>query len=365
MIRIIDCSHWQGNIDWARTNVDVAILKVTEGTNFLDNKFSRNKSECRRLGILLGYYHFANGGDAVKEADWFVKNVGDIKNGELLVLDFEINIGGSGNWCKKFLDRVYQKTRIKPLLYTNESRVKSIDWQEVVAGNYGLWVAKYASSSIYVPHQLQRTPTSGQWKFWAMWQYSSKGTVPGITGNVDMNYTKMDLGTLKKYGKVEADEVSDVPPVEVAYTPYSQKDSRWKNIKLGFGNYTIGSDGCFLTCLSMMVNKTPDVVNEILKKAGAFSGSMMISNKAAKALGLQLLQGNSNLPGKMTDINYMPDWSPTIKEVDYNSKTAVNDQHFVLRIIENGTRYIIDPLDAKKKHINYYPKFISYRLFKK
>lgn len=185
-------------------------------------------------------------------------------------------------------------------------------------------------------------------KNWTIWQYTSRGRVEGISGYVDLN---------------EAKTPPDAPP-EASYTPYSQRDPRWKNIKLGFGKYTIGSDGCFLTCLSMMVNKTPDVVNEILKKAGAFSGSLIISDKAAKALGLELLKGNSNIPGKMTDINYMPEWSPSIKEVDYNAKTAVNDQHFVLRIIEDGKRYIIDPLDAKKKYINYYPKFISYRLFK-
>lgn len=191
---------------------------------------------------------------------------------------------------------------------------------------------------------------------------------PGSDGNNPKNYASavakdLGVGIDTKIKDLYIPESTQTPPESTQnYTIYSQKDSRWKNIKLGFGKYTIGSDGCFLTCLSMMVNKAPDVVNEILKKAGAFSGSLIISDKAAKALGLQLLKGNSNIPGKMTNINYMPDWSPSIKEVDYNSKTANKEQHFVLRIIEDGKRFIIDPLGGIKREINYY-RFLSYRLF--
>lgn len=204
-MRIVDVSHWQGKIDWPKTKVDVAIIKATQGTTFLDSQFLRNKQECRNNGILLGYYHFADGGDAIKEADWFVKNVGDTKTGELLVLDFEINILAAGNWCRKFLDRVKEKTGVKPLLYTNEARVKSIDWKEVVAGNYGLWVARYYLNTGYKPPFI--SPTSGQWPFWAIWQYTSRGRVDGIVGNVDLNYTKMDLETLKRYGKQETGNI--------------------------------------------------------------------------------------------------------------------------------------------------------------
>ena len=141
------------------------------------------------------------------------------------------------------------------------------------------------------------------------------------------------------------------------YTPYSQNDIRWGWKKLGNSNLTIYNYGCFLTCLSMMVGKRPDEVNEILKKAGAFSGANIISAKAAKALGLQYL-------GKETNINNMPDWSPSIKEVDYNLKLGGVQQHFVLRLDENGVKSILDPWGGKKRALNYY-KFASYRKFKK
>lgn len=198
-LKIIDVSHWQENINWPETKVDVAIIKATQGISFLDNKLAHNKEECRKNGILLGYYHFTDGGDAIKEADWFVKNIGNIQAGEFLVLDFEINLLGAGNWCRRWLDRVKEKTGVRPMLYTNEARVKSIDWREVVAGNYGLWVARYYLNTGYKPPLV--SPSSGQWPFWAIWQYTSRGRVDGIAGNVDMNYTKMDIETLRKYGK--------------------------------------------------------------------------------------------------------------------------------------------------------------------
>lgn len=65
----------------------------------------------------------------------------------------------------------------------------------------------------------------------------------------------------------------------MSYNPnyLSQQDPEWKKEKLGFSNLTIGSDGCTLTCLTMMVNgfgyaETPKSLNKKLKGLGANSG---------------------------------------------------------------------------------------------
>lgn len=138
-------------------------------------------------------------------------------------------------------------------------------------------------------------------------------------------------------------------------TTYSQRDPRWKDIKLGFGQTTIGGYGCFLTCLSMLVGKTPDVVNQMLKSGGAFHNDLIISDRAAVVLGLQY-------SGKEYDINKSPDWFPSIKEVDM-SPAAGKQQHFVVRITDAGKKYILDPWDGQRKGLSFYP-FVSYRLFK-
>lgn len=139
----------------------------------------------------------------------------------------------------------------------------------------------------------------------------------------------------------------------------SQRDPRWRDVRLGFSQLTIGGYGCFLTCLAWMVGKTPIEVNDILRAANAFGGpdrSLIISGRAAIALGL-------GYDGMEYNVNKEPDWFPNIKEVDM-SPAPGKQQHFVVRIKENGKKFTLDPWDGQKKAIGFYP-FVSYRRFKK
>jgi len=147
--------------------------------------------------------------------------------------------------------------------------------------------------------------------------------------------------------------------VKKDYEIYCQRDPRWNNERLGNGNTTIGSHGCFLTSLAMMVKQTPTAINKSLKKYGGFYKDLIISKKAAEILGLEY-------NGKEYNISKMPQYSPSIKEV-----TMARSQHFVLRIIEKdnqvASKYgtlMVDPWTGSYQKINYYP-FKSYRLFKK
>lgn len=209
----INVSHWQGNIDWGKVRkdgVEFAILKCTEALNYFDATFEKNKRDARAAGVLLGFYHFARGNDAVKEADFFMSKVGDLQEGEFLVLDYEIDLpnwqfSSAGDWCKKWLDRVYEKAGFRPLLYSNEARIVGIDFSQVAKANYGLWIAKYGDNdAIPEPNEV---PNTDEWKFYAIWQFSSTGMINGIVGRVDLNTTTMDLTTLKKYGKPKSEAI--------------------------------------------------------------------------------------------------------------------------------------------------------------
>lgn len=209
----IDISHYQnqaGKINWEKLKASeykFCFVKCTEGNTYRDSFYTDNKDESRKAGLVFGAYHFARLNDPIQEADNFCDNVGDLKEGELVILDFEVDGHADPvGWCLKWLNKVEERTRVRPLLYTNEARVKSLNWKRVVDGNFGLWVAKYASQAIYVPEYLQRKPVSDEWPFWAIWQYSSRANVPGFVGNVDVNTTDMDVATLKKYGKQETVE---------------------------------------------------------------------------------------------------------------------------------------------------------------
>jgi len=68
----------------------------------------------------------------------------------------------------------------------------------------------------------------------------------------------------------------------IAVTSFTQRDPRWANKKLGFSNLTIGGYGCTLTCLSSLISYVyqeeyqPDKVNDLLKKANAYVGGLVL-----------------------------------------------------------------------------------------
>lgn len=196
-MRGLDISHHQGVINWSIVPMEYefAFMKCTEGLTFRDTYFQSNKDRARKAGKLCGFYHFANLNDPVKEADFFLKNVGDILPGELVALDAET--GQTPEWCVKFLNQCFLKLGFRPLIYCPAGN--GMDWSPVVKLNYGLWVARYGMNTGFLSTLFP--PKLGAWPFYAIWQYTSRGTVQGIAGNVDLNYTKMSLDVLRKYGK--------------------------------------------------------------------------------------------------------------------------------------------------------------------
>ena len=220
----LDISHHQndaGKIDWGKVQgYEFVFVKCTEGTSYVDPKYKENRAAIRSKGLLFGAYHFANGTDAMAEANHFLANVGDLQEGEIVVLDYETKVlKDPAAWSLVWLQRVESKLGFKPMLYTYDAMLRAYDWSKVSNNNNGLWAARYSLLS----------PNTGSWPFWAIWQYSSKGKVPGFTGNVDLNTTKMDLETLKKYGK---------PKMNVPTPPATTKPlTYWDTLKRG---YTFG-----------------------------------------------------------------------------------------------------------------------------
>jgi len=202
----IDISKWQGDVDFARIKkaTQFAIIKATEGVGYTDPKFKRNQEGFRNVGLPLGYYHFARpdlGNSAIAEADWFLKTVGNLRDGEILALDYEVSYGDPVNWCKAFLDRIKEKLGgYKPLIYINLSLNNNYSWSSVVKGDYGLWLAYYMSDGNNGLNSADKPAPATDWAFTAMRQYSSSGKVDGISGNVDMNTFYGDVPTLLKYG---------------------------------------------------------------------------------------------------------------------------------------------------------------------
>lgn len=177
-----DISSFQGSIDWAtyKQNTNFVIIKMSEGTGFIDPEAGNNRQQARNYDLPRGFYHFAHpdlGNTPEDEAKYFCDLIdGDpIQVGEVLALDFEVNYNDPVTWCKTWLDTVSAHYNgLKPLIYLNQSIVQSYDWSPVVNAGYGLWIAAYTNDPTNNVFQ------TGKWSYAAIQQWSDNQTVPGI-----------------------------------------------------------------------------------------------------------------------------------------------------------------------------------------
>jgi len=192
----IDVSHHQENIDWNKVKqsgyVDFAIIKATEGNGYQDDKFAYNWKESKRVGIKRSAYHFFKSQyDGVSQADYFIDFV--TKYGDLGDFEFTVDVepvdgdtidqAKSTANLKKFVDRVESRLGYKLIIYTNTNAWTAMTTSPAWAGNHPLWVAAYTSGSKPPDYAI---PPAWNGK-WLLWQYSSTGTIPGISKPVDLD----------------------------------------------------------------------------------------------------------------------------------------------------------------------------------
>jgi len=155
--------------------------------------YAANRSGAKAAGLTLSSYHYANPdsapNDALNEASWFLRNA-TIASGDLLpVLDLEVANGLDAAaltaWAQTWLEQVYQATGVRAIIYTNSGfwtgSMGNTDW--FARNGYPvLWIAHWTSAP-------QPSVPAGGWggNGWRFWQYSSTGSVPGITGDVDLD----------------------------------------------------------------------------------------------------------------------------------------------------------------------------------
>ena len=202
MLKGIDISKWQAGIDLSKIDTDFVICKATEGVGYTDKNCDGFYQQAKKLGKKLGVYHFARPdlrNTAIAEADYFLKETTGYHKEAILVLDWEAGDLGNISWAKSWLDRVYEKTGVKPIIYMSASIMRQYDWSSVVNADYGLWVANYGAND-GTPQEsvFDRYPLK-YWTFYALWQYTSKGRLAGYNGNLDLNYFSGDKTAWDKY----------------------------------------------------------------------------------------------------------------------------------------------------------------------
>ena len=200
----IDVSKWQGEIDWKKvkeSGVEFAMIRVgyrtlKDGTIYEDPYAKFNLQEAIANGIPVGVYFFStakNKEEVLQEAQWVTSYIAPYKITYPVVYDCEgynnksnrhshLNKEERTDLAIYFLDYVKDKG-YTPMFYNSKSHIEAnASWNtdRLNSKGYKIWVAQYPGN--YSPGS--RTTYTG---IYHMWQYTSKGRVPGINGNVDMN----------------------------------------------------------------------------------------------------------------------------------------------------------------------------------
>lgn len=191
----IDISGWQAGINLSAVPADFVIVKATGGKSFVNPHCDEQFQGARRAGKRTGVYHFCwevgCEGSAIEEADHFVNSIQGYLDGKtLLVLDFEGKNQLDSGYALTWLNRVYSRTGVKPMIYLNGAALKGANWSAVFGADYGLWLAWYAVSTATSGYQYYNgadidsiTPPFSC----AMWQFSSTARLPGYGASLDAN----------------------------------------------------------------------------------------------------------------------------------------------------------------------------------
>lgn len=256
-IKGIDVSSYQGKPNWKKakeSGIKYAILRIHQ-RNGIDSSFEYNYAECKKNNIPIGGYKFSYAttvAQAEKEAEDTLKVLNGRKLDYPLFYDLEWSTQrslGSAMIEKitlAFLNKV-KKAGYKVGIYCN------VDWYNNVLTSklkaYDMWLSRYPYNDTGVIQERLR-PSVG-----IGWQYSSKGNVPGISGNVDMNvfykdYTNENANSNNNSAKPQEggkpmtidqaiNAMIKIAENEVGYLEKktnSQLDSKTANA--GYNNYT-------------------------------------------------------------------------------------------------------------------------------
>jgi GH25 family lysozyme M1 (1,4-beta-N-acetylmuramidase) len=226
-VDVADHQHPGGAaIDWpqvAAAGYKFAFIKATEGDYYANPYYAADLAQAKAAGLYATEYHFAipNVSDGASQADYAVGNGSYAAVGRTLplALDIEYNPYGPecyglstaqmAAWVAAFTTEVQRLTGQPPIIYS------TADWWDTCTGGstaFGadpLWIAGYTSGS---------PPMPAGWGNWTFWQYTSRGSVPGITGHVDLSYflqAAMGLlapGTQPASPRTQSPAASSSPP---------------------------------------------------------------------------------------------------------------------------------------------------------
>lgn len=189
----IDVSKYQGNIDWAKvkkSGVEFAMIRVgfrgyEDGKIYIDEYFEKNIKGAINNDIQVGIYFYSsakNEKEAKEEAKWVVNKINPYKEYISYPVAFDLEdfnkyrLKGINNTklsknAEAFLKYI-EENNYTPMIYSCNLPLKHI-WSTKIKEKYKIWLAQY-DNNIDLKYDII--------------QYTSKGKIDGIKGNVDLNY---------------------------------------------------------------------------------------------------------------------------------------------------------------------------------
>lgn len=226
----IDISEYQRNINLSLVACDFVIVKATEGKTYSDPCFFQHIENAKKLGKLLGFYHFARpeNNNPHDEVVNFLNSVRGYIGEGIPFLDWESSGKYNVGWAKQWLDEFYSLTGVRPLIYMSESVTKAYDWSRV-APDYRLWVAKYRDYEIDYNYDMSRAgnpPKVGYWTNYEMWQWTSSGRLDGYPNNLDCDLFNGTADDWRKLCEREEKPMPEYKYIEVlsGVATYSKRE---------------------------------------------------------------------------------------------------------------------------------------------
>lgn len=242
----IDISAYQRNVDFKKvkaSGIEFAICRAGYGSvpGQMDKCFLSHVRGAKAAGLLVGAYWFVyaeNEKEARKNARSFIEVLGKVK-GMIdlpIAIDFE---GDSTAYMRrmgvqpnkrlntaicKIIANELEAAGYNAIMYLNPDYIcNHVNYDEL--RQYDLWLAQYSNT-----HSIKCD----------IWQHSSKGSVPGIRGNVDMNISYKDYSARKASG---SDHSGGKPigqqgkPVELTINnfDYARYANDYPDVKAAFG----------------------------------------------------------------------------------------------------------------------------------
>ena len=244
----IDVSSWQGNIDWnkvKKSDIDFVIIRCGYGSDIKsqdDSKWERNVEECERLGIPYGVYIYSYANTDAKaksEAAHVLRLLKGHTPQYPVYYDLEDSVVAATG-----------KTNIIKRAEIFCSAIEDAGYTAGIYANLDWWNNKLNSSSLdkYKKWVAQWNSECTYKKDFQLWQCADNGTVPGISGRVDINFDFDDIKTTVNYSPYRYTDVkADTKLRSGSGTTYDVIDTIPKGTRLltyGYDKYN-GTDAWY------------------------------------------------------------------------------------------------------------------------